>query len=314
MPPAIEIGVDEAEDDVGVGDGRPRAAGARSRPARGRRRRCADRRGSSRAGRRRRCCRRPPRPRRCRAPAASARSRGPSTSGSTARSRSRPRTRWSATGAPPSMTLALAVVPPMSRQMRSRTPGCLAQPDAGDDPAGRPGLDDLGRLPGRPRGRHQAAARLHHLEPVDPGDPAQVRRELEQVARHDRADVGVDDGRARPLVLADDRQQVDRQRGVADSSPRAAGRSAARGRDCGTSGAGRPRRPRCPSARRKSIVRRDLGLVERDQHVVRRARCARRPRPASGARRAAAAARSGRRRARASAPAGARGRRGSRPS
>ncbi len=76
-----------------------------------------------------------------------------------------------------------------------------------------------------------------------------VGRQLEHVARHDRPDVGVDDGRARPLVLADHRQQVDRQRGVGARRRRAAARSPARGPGCGTNGAGRRRPPRCPPPR-----------------------------------------------------------------
>ena len=65
------------------------------------------------------------------------------------------------------------------------------------------GLDQVRRLAPRRLGRERAAARLHHLElGADPG-LVQAVDERAEVARDRRPDVGVDDGRARALVLAD---------------------------------------------------------------------------------------------------------------
>ena len=77
-----------------------------------------------------------------------------------------------------------------------------------DDSGGRPGLDDLDRPPGRRARRHHAAVRLHHQDRRAHAQRRQARFELGQVAADDRLDVGVDDSRAGAFVLANLRQNL----------------------------------------------------------------------------------------------------------
>ena len=83
---------------------------------------------------------------------------------------------------------------------------------ARDDTRCRPRLDEVRRLPRRDRGRKRAAARLHDLErSVDPR-VAQAVRERVDVPADGGAEVRVDDGGARALVLADLGEDVGRPR------------------------------------------------------------------------------------------------------
>ncbi len=93
-------------------------------------------------------------------------------------------------------------------------PGLAREKRTGDDSGGRPRLDQVRRLADRGRGAHQAAARLHDLERRRDPRCGQARLERADVALDDRADVGVDDGRARALVLADLGEDVGRARDV----------------------------------------------------------------------------------------------------
>ena len=58
----------------------------------------------------------------------------------------RPRTRSVEVGAPPSISDALAVVPPMSKRDDARARRGGARAGAGDDAGGRARLDDVGRV------------------------------------------------------------------------------------------------------------------------------------------------------------------------
>ncbi len=82
---------------------------------------------------------------------------------------------------------------------------------AGDDAGGRTGFHQVGGLaPGRPH-PHHAPVGEHDAHRA--GDAARGEADLQRchVARHHRADIGVDDGGAGPFVLADLRQDLRRR-------------------------------------------------------------------------------------------------------
>ena len=89
-----------------------------------------------------------------------------------------------------------------------------AEVAAGHHAGGGAGLDEVRRLAPRRLGRERAAARLHHLELGADAGLAQAVDERAEVAGDRRPDVGVDDGRARALVLADLGQDLRRARHV----------------------------------------------------------------------------------------------------
>ena len=82
----------------------------------------------------------------------------------------------------------------------------------GDDPGRRPRFDDVRRAFCGSGAGHDPAIRLHDQQRS--GDPRGVELAAQrlQVGRHGRLDIGIEDRRARPLVLADDRQDAMRQR------------------------------------------------------------------------------------------------------
>ncbi len=97
-----------------------------------------------------------------------------------------------------------------------RESGRAAQMGARRHPAGRPrkhGGDGAAR---GGRERRHAAVRLHDVF-LPRGDArlGQAPIELTDVAREDRLQIGVDDGRAQPIVLADLRQHLGRERDAA---------------------------------------------------------------------------------------------------
>ena len=113
-------------------------------------------------------------------------------------------------GRPSSRSAAFAVVPPMSSEIRFGRPDQATELAARDDAGCRARLDEVRRLPRRDRGRKRAAARLHDLErSVDPR-VAQAVRERVDVPPDGGAEVRVDDGGARALVLADLGEDVGR--------------------------------------------------------------------------------------------------------
>ena len=89
-----------------------------------------------------------------------------------------------------------------------------AEVAAGHHPGGGAGLDEVRRLAPCRLGRERATARLHHLELGADAGLAEAVDERAEVARDRRPDVGVDDGRAGALVLADLGQDLGRARHV----------------------------------------------------------------------------------------------------
>ena len=111
---------------------------------------------------------------------------------------------------PFSMRLALAVVPPMSKEMRFERPIRPPSRCARDDPGRGPRLDGGGGHPERPGHVEDPAARPHDVEPGKP-EPGEGRFQPLEVGGEDRPDVGADGGRARALELADLREDLARQ-------------------------------------------------------------------------------------------------------
>ena len=162
-PPSSEPLVEIAEQQVAVGHGRLGAAAADSRPGPARRRRSAGRRAASPAGRPRRSSRRRPRPRRDRStgtrigwpvPFIQRLALAP------------PPTSYSGvvSYSPSRIRLALAVVPPMSKERRSSVPVWSRDEAAATTPAAGPGLDRHGRHGDAFGGFEHAAVRAHHIE------------------------------------------------------------------------------------------------------------------------------------------------------
>jgi hypothetical protein len=86
------------------------------------------------------------------------------------------------------------------------------QSDRGDHAGRRTGLDDIGRFQRRGGVRHHSAVGLHDQQWRGHAARVELAPQRMDVVGHQRLDVGVDDGRAGPLVLADDRQNFVRQR------------------------------------------------------------------------------------------------------
>ena len=107
-------------------------------------------------------------------------------------------------------------VPPMSKVMMSEIPSARRCRDACGHAAGR-ARQHRRRRPARRRceGRH-AAIGLHDVflrrRDAGGGEPAV---EIGDIALEDRLQIGVDDGGAQPIVLADLRQHLRRQRNAA---------------------------------------------------------------------------------------------------
>ena len=115
--------------------------------------------------------------------------------------------------APFSISDAFAVVPPMSNAIAFSIPSRLAMPRAATTPAAGPGLEREDRAQLRVVGGHHAARRLHDRERrVLQADPVEAGADPVDVRRHQRAHVGVDDRRRRPLVLALLAQDLARER------------------------------------------------------------------------------------------------------
>ncbi len=74
---------------------------------------------------------------------------------------------------------------------------------ARDHAGGRPRLDEVGRTAHRRRRTHRAARRLHDLERCGDARGHELGGQGADVMAHGRAQVRVDDGRARPFVFAD---------------------------------------------------------------------------------------------------------------
>jgi hypothetical protein len=72
-----------------------------------------------------------------------------------------------------------------------------------DHAAGRTGFDDVHRPLGGSGVGSQAAVRLHEQQAGGNAGAVEAFSHLPQVRRHDRRDVGVDDGRRRALVFLD---------------------------------------------------------------------------------------------------------------
>ena len=77
-----------------------------------------------------------------------------------------------------------------------------------DHAGGRAGLDDIGRFLRCGRGAHDAAVGFHHQDRRRDADAVQMLPQPAEIAPDHRAEIGVDDGRAGPLVLPDDRQEI----------------------------------------------------------------------------------------------------------
>ena len=114
------------------------------------------------------------------------------------------------TGSPLSSIAAFAVVPPMSNEIMFGRSSQARQVGARDHARRGSGLDEVGGPAHRRRRAHRAARRLHDLERRRDAGGDELGRQGADVVAHGRAQVGIDDGRARPLVLADLRQDVRR--------------------------------------------------------------------------------------------------------
>ncbi len=176
----------------------------------------------------------------------------------TARSRPSILPRPAISGAPPRISATSHEVPPMSKVMRSGEPVCRRHMHPGGHAARRPrqhGGD--GALGGGGEGRH-AAVRLHDVG-LPGGDAGGGEAPLQprDVARQDRLQVGVDDGRAQPVVLADLRQHLAGERHAAGRHLLAhdLAHSAARARDAETRTAGTPPATRSPRRRARARYR-----------------------------------------------------------
>ena len=140
----------------------------------------------------------------------------------------RPTVRWAAGSGRPSRTRQTSVlVPPMSKVTASGKPAATAAAAPASTPAAGP---DSSRAAGRSAAvgqRDQAAGRRHHQHlgrEVAPGAAGRPGR---------RAQVGVDDGRRRALVLAELRRDLVRTRHVHVGAERVGDRPLARGIEVG---------------------------------------------------------------------------------
>ncbi len=118
------------------------------------------------------------------------------------------------TGSPASSIAALAVVPPMSSEMRFSIPVERAMWAQATTPAAGPRLDEVSRLCDRGGRAHQRTAGLHDLERRGETERLQCRAEPSEIAPQRRPDVRVDHGGARTLVLARLGQDLRRARDV----------------------------------------------------------------------------------------------------
>ena len=134
----------------------------------------------------------------------------------TARSRPSILPRLATIGSPSLISATSQEVPPMSKVMMLPKPGHAAGIGARGDAAGRAGQHRGHRVArGRGEGRH-AAVRLHDVFlPRRDAGLGQPAVELGDVAREDRLQIGVDDRRAQPVVLADLRHDLGGERDAA---------------------------------------------------------------------------------------------------
>ena len=100
------------------------------------------------------------------------------------------------------MRLALAVVPPMSKEMRSGRPSWSPKGGGGDDAGGGAGLDEGGGHAQSLVDGEDATARTHEVEGRVLAFFEEVGEGVE-VAFEDGGDVGADGGGAGALVFAD---------------------------------------------------------------------------------------------------------------
>ena len=91
-------------------------------------------------------------------------------------------------------------------------PGALGRERGADHAAGRPREEERDRLLRGQRRRHDAAARAHDQRHAGHAEAAQRLGEPGEVALHHRAQVGVEGGHAEPLVLAEGRVDLRRER------------------------------------------------------------------------------------------------------
>ena len=176
----------------------------------------------------------------------------------TARSRPSILPRLATNGSPSLISATSQDVPPMSKVMMFWKPRHAARIGARGHAAGRPRQHGRHRLArGGGEGRH-AAVRLHDVFlPRGEAGLVQAAVELRDVARQDRLQVGVDDGRAQPVVLADLRHDVGRQRDAAVRHllERRSRARASRVPDAGTRTAGTPQATRSSARRARARSR-----------------------------------------------------------
>ncbi len=154
-------------------------------------------------------------------------------------------------GSPRSMTQALAVVPPMSKDSTRSMPDLAGHARRRERPRRGPRFDEpdrhaLGGLRGR-----DAARRHHDVEPARDAESLELALEVVQVARHQRHHVHVGGGGGGALVLADLGHHVGGagHRHARARARRRAGRAPARAPGSGRRAAGRSRWPPRPGRR-----------------------------------------------------------------
>ena len=146
----------------------------------------------------------------------------------------------------------------MSKPMACSMPRCRARRPAAIMPATGPdSIIDTGCERGV-REAHHAAVGAHQMQPAAEAAALQIAFERAQIARHARADIGVEHGRRGALVLAELAQDLvaERDEHAGQRAPQHFAGAAARDRDWPRSAAGRRRRPRCraPSGARASAA------------------------------------------------------------
>ena len=196
--PAGEPRRQAAEQEVRVGDRRPRAAAPVAGRARDRRPRSPARRAARRPRRARRSSRRRRRPCGCR----------PSAAGSGSRRR---RARTCAPPRRPTIRQTSVDVPPMSNAIAFSIARLARDARRADDARGRTGDERERGMRRRLVELRDAARRAHDERRGQPGARRSARRARAGSARHDRPEVRVDRRRRRALVLAELRRDLVRR-------------------------------------------------------------------------------------------------------